>query len=210
MKLLSPVVPSSVLAVILLPCGVFAQGRALNNVQVQVQVRYSDGTPAPVGVFVELELENGEMLEQSQTDSAGRCHFFPTAGPTVYVVRVKQPGYLEARMRLDLQNSQSGLANLTLKPTPGQTAPPRPKDATGSTVSAIDLSVPESARKEYDLGQRSIENHDLDGGVTHLKKAIGLHSQFPQAYTLLGMAYNEQKKWKDAHAALENAIPNSV
>jgi tetratricopeptide (TPR) repeat protein len=206
MKSLRLLVPFSILAILFLPCDAFAQGRALNNVQVQVQVRYSDGTPAPVGVFVELELENGEMLEQSQTNSSGRCHFFPAAGPTVYVVRAKQPGYLEARVRLDLQNSQSGLANLTLKPIPGQTPLPTPKDATGATVSAIDLSVPESARKEYDLGQRSLENHDLDGGVAHLKKAIGLHGQFPQAYTLLGMAYNEQKKWKDAHDALENAI----
>jgi len=206
MKPLRLLVPFTMLAIIFLPCDTFAQGRALNNVQVQVQVRYSDGTPSPVGVFVELDLENGEMLEQSQTNSSGRCHFFPTAGPTVYIVRVKQPGYLEARVRLDLQNSQSGLANLTLKPIPGQTAPPTPKDATGSTVSAIDLSVPEAARKEYDLGQHSMENHDLDGGVAHLKKAIELYSQFPQAYTLLGMAYNEQRRWKDAHAALATAI----
>jgi tetratricopeptide (TPR) repeat protein len=178
----------------------------MNNVQVQVQVRYPDGTPASVGVFVELELENGEMLEQTQTDSSGRCHFFPTAGPTVYVVRIKQPGFLEATVRLDLQNSQSGLANLTLKPIPGQSPPSTPNDAAGATVSAVDLSVPEPARKEYDLGQHAMENHDLDGGVAHLKKAIELHDQFPQAYTLLGMAYNELKKWKDAQNVLEKAV----
>ena len=205
MKFLRLLLPFGAFAILFLP-DVFAQGRAFNNLQVQVRVRYSDGTPAGVGVFVELELENGEMLEQSQTDSSGRCHFFPTAGPTIYVVRVKQPGYLEAKVRLDLQNSQSGLANLILKPIPGQTPPPTPNTATGATVSAIDLSVPEAARKEYDVGQHSMENHDLEGGVVHLKKAIALHGQFPQAYTLLGMAYNEQKKWKDAQAALEQAV----
>jgi len=159
-----------------------------------------------VGVFVELELENGEVVEQNQTDSFGRCHFFSTAGPTVYVVRVKQAGYLESKVRLDLQNSQSGLANLTLKPITEEPLPAALKDATGTTVSAVDLSVPESARKEYDLGQHAIENHDLDGGISHLKKAIDLHGQFPRAYTLLGMAYNGQKKWKDARGALEKAV----
>jgi tetratricopeptide (TPR) repeat protein len=199
-------ISSCVLAILVFPTDVLGQGHGMSNVQVQVQVRYADGTPASVGVFVELELENGEMVDQNQTDSSGRCHFSPGTGPAVYVVRVKQPGYLEARIRLDLQNTQSGFANLTLKPIPGQTPPLTPKDDTGATVSAIDLSVPEPARKEYDLGRHALENHDLDGGIAHIKKAIELHDQFPQAHTLLGMAYNEQKKWKDAQGALEKAV----
>lgn len=206
MRSLRLLTPFGLLAILFLSPDVYAQGHAMNNLQVRVQVRYPDGTSAPMGVFVELELESSEMVEQSQTDSFGRCHFFPTAGPTVYLVRVKQPGYFEAKVRLDLQNTQSGMANLTLKPIPGETPPSAAKDAIGATVSAADLAVPEPARKEYGLGQHSMENHDLDGGVAHLKSAIELHDRFPQAHTLLGMAYNGQKKWKDAQGALEKAI----
>ena len=96
---------------------------------------------------------------------------------------------------------------------PGLEGDSRPGAACGAnrrdwfdTVSAIDLSVPEAARREFDAGQHALETHDLDGGVAHLKKAIELHDQFPQAYTLLGMAYNDQKKWKDAQGVLEKAV----
>lgn len=192
-----------VFALFIFAPGVLAQIRATKNVQVQVQVRYPDGTPATVGVFVELELQNGEMVDQAQTDSSGRCHFMPNTGQTVYLVRVKQPGYLEARARLDLQNTQSGYANLVLKPIPGQ---PAPADGAGVAVSAADLSVPEPARKEFDLGQESLQKHEIDAGIAHLKKAIELHDEYPKAYTLLGTALNEQKKWKEAQAALDKAV----
>jgi uncharacterized protein HemY len=66
--------------------------------------------------------------------------------------------------------------------------------------------VSEAARKEYDQGQQPIENHDLDGRIAHRKSAIERHQQFPQAYTLLSMAYDEQRKWKEAQGALEKAI----
>jgi tetratricopeptide (TPR) repeat protein len=118
----------------------------------------------------------------------------------------KQPGYSDATARIDLQNTQTGNAFLVLKTIPGQAPPSPPAGATGASVSAFDLSIPELARKEYDLGQHAIETHDLDGGIAHLKKAIELHEQFPQAYTMLGMAYNEQKKWKDAQGVLEKAV----
>lgn len=73
-------------------------------------------------------------------------------------------------------------------------------------ITAIHLSAPEPAGREYDLGEHSLENHNLEDGIAHLKKAIELHDQYPQAHTLLGMVYNEQKKWKEAQAALEKAV----
>jgi Tfp pilus assembly protein PilF len=195
------------LALLLLPSSVAAQHGSNpkpTNKRIQVQVRFPDGSPAPSGVFVELEYQNTQMVAQDQTDSSGRCSFAPP-GSAIYIVRAKQPGYYDATQTLDLQNSPTGMANLVLKPKSGE-APPEPPKGAGGIVSAVDLSVPDPARKEYDLGQHALESRDLDGGIAHLKKAIELHDQFPQAYTLLGMAYNEQKKWRDAQGALEKAI----
>lgn len=179
--------------------------KKFENALIQVQVHNADGSTASRGILIELEGEDGTPIDQTQTDSSGKCRFNPPS-PAVYIVRARQPGFQPASYRLDLQNTPTGMAFLVLKPIPGETPPQPPKDATGTTVSAIDLSVPESARKEYDAGQHALENQDVDGGVAHLKKAIELHDQFPQAYTLLGMAYNEQKKWKDAQGALEKAV----
>lgn len=170
--------------------------------QIQVQVRIPGGFPAPQGSLCEMDLENTEMLAQGQTDSSGKCRFVPQ-GHNIYLIRVKAAGYLEARERVDLQNSSTWYGSITLRLDPSQTPPTA---VAGAPISAADLSIPEPARKEFDQGQHALEAHDLDGGIAHLKKAIELHDQFPQAYTLLGMAYNEQKKWKDAQGALEKAV----
>jgi Tfp pilus assembly protein PilF len=173
--------------------------------QINVQARLTDGSPAPIGSLCEMDYQNGETLDQSQTDSSGKCRFVPTAH-AIYIIRIKAPGYVETTSRVDLQNSQTGMAFLVLKPILGQTPPMAQKEGAGNSISAADLAVPEPARKEYELGQQSLKNHDLDAGITHLRKAIQLHDQFPQAHIMLGTAFNEQKKWKEAQGALEKAV----
>jgi tetratricopeptide (TPR) repeat protein len=189
------------LAVLLLPSSATAQGHGMNNLQVKVDVRFEDNRSAPAGVIVDLEYGDGVPFAHSQTDSSGKVRFIPDQA-TIYIVRAKQPGYKEATARLNLQNTQSGYAILILKRDPNQPAPTNE----GGAVSVADLAPPGPARKEYDLGQHALESRDLDSGITHLKKAIALQDQYPQAYTLLGMAYNEQKKWKEAQGVLEKAI----
>jgi Tfp pilus assembly protein PilF len=189
------------LAIVLLPSRARAQ-HSEAPMQIVVQVRMPDGSAATQGLLCEMDLENTEMLDQGQTDSSGKCHFVPQ-GHNIYVIRIKGAGYLEVRERVDLQNSSTWYGSITLRPDP-RAAPPTAQP--GAPVSAVDLSVPEAARKEFDAATQSLQNHDLDAGIAHLKKAIELHDQYPQAYTMLGTAYNQQKKWKDAHGALQKAI----
>jgi Tfp pilus assembly protein PilF len=208
MKLAGWLVPAGLISAVLCPNALWAQVPAPKPtfaMHINVQARLADGTPVPMGSLCELDLQNGEMIEQGQTDSSGKCNFTPN-DHTIYRILIKAPGFMEATTQVDLQNSQTGMAFLVMKPIPGQPQPAPPKGATGATVSAMDLSVPEPARKEYELGQQSLQKHDVEGGISHLKKAIQLHGQFPQAYAMLGTAYNEQKKWKDAQGALEKAV----
>jgi predicted Zn-dependent protease len=178
-------------------------GHPFFSAQIQVQVRLAGGSAAPQGVLITLEAEDGIYIDQTQTDSSGKCKLIPPA-PAVYYVKAKQPGYLEASARVDLQNVMTGMALLVLKPIPGQPVRPSAEGASKS-VSASDLGVPESAYKEFGKGQSALSEHDLAGGVAHLKRAVDLYPTFPQAYALLGTAYNEQKKWKDAESALRRA-----
>jgi len=173
------------------------------NAQIQVQVRLADGTAAPQGVLITLQAEDGVYIDQTQTDSSGKCKLIPPA-PAVYYVKAKQPGYVEASARVDLQNVMTSMALLVLKPIPGQPVRPSAEEASKS-VSARDLGVPENAHKEFDKGQSALSRHDLDGGIAHLKKAIAEYPSFSLAYVMLGTAYNEQKKWKDAVSALQKA-----
>jgi tetratricopeptide (TPR) repeat protein len=178
-------------------------GHPFFNAQISVQVRMANNTSAPQGVLVELVAEDQSPVDQAFTDTSGRCRFVPPA-PTIYYVTAKFPGFQSIPQRIDLQNAQTGMANLVLRAIPGAAPPTASKEGTGVT-SASDLAVPDGARKEFEKGQKSLTDKDLDGGISHLKKAIEIYPSFPQALTLLGTAYNEKKNWKDAQGALEKA-----
>jgi tetratricopeptide (TPR) repeat protein len=50
-----------------------------------------------------------------------------------------------------------------------------------------------------------LKENKLEESVSHLRKAIKFYEPFPQAYTLLGTAYVEQKNWAEAEKALQRA-----
>ena len=173
--------------------------------EINVQVRTAAGTPAPPGTHIGLELAEGGPVDECQTEPDGRCHFIPPS-PGSYVVRLKQPGYKEQSTRVDLISTSKGYVSLTLQPIPGAKEPEAPKDATGGSVSAADLAVPDNAKKEFEAAQKALDAKDFDSGIAHLRKAAELYPNFPQAYATMGAAYLEQKKYKEAQDALEKAV----
>ena len=174
------------------------------GLEINVQVRTADGKPAPPGIHVALELAEGGPVDDCKTQPGGHCHFVPpTTGS--YIVKIKEPGYKSLASRVDLISTPRSYVSLSLEPVPGEAPPQATKDASGGSVSAADLAVPDNARKEFDAAQKALEAKNMDSGVTHLKKAIQLYSNFPQAYATLGAAYLEQKKYKEAQEVLEKA-----
>lgn len=192
------------------PNAVFPQAHGVTNVSILVRVRYGDGGEAHSGITVTLSREYGGVIGETITDSSGNCQFIPPK-PDVYFVRATEPGYEEAVTRVDLKDRPVLTARLTLKPVRGQNPPPA--SSGGSTASpANDRAVPAEAHQEFEAGRSALRNGDADEGIMHLQKAIELHQRFAQAYVMLGTAYNQQKNWKSAQAALEKAIeldPNS-
>jgi len=58
-------------------------------------------------------------------------------------------------------------------------------------VSARELSIPQSALKEYGKAERSLSKHDADGAVAHLERATEFAPQFTAAWNTLGtIAYH--------------------
>lgn len=174
------------------------------GLEINVQARTQEGQPAPTGLHIALELAEGGPVDDCQTQPGGKCRFIPpTTGS--YIVKVKEPGYKQTSARVDLISTPKGYVSLTLTPIPGEAPLNQPKDSSGGSVSAADLAVPDNARKEFDAAQKALDAKDLDGGIAHLKKAVDLYPNFPQAYATLGAAYLEQKKFKEAQESLEKA-----
>jgi Flp pilus assembly protein TadD len=170
---------------------------------IDVQVRYANGAPGPRGIHIRLEAAEGGPAGDCETVDGGKCQF-NLASSGVYMVRMSERGFQEVIVRVELIGMSRGYASLELKPIPGETPAATPQ-GDSNLVSVLDLSVPENARQEFEKGQGALKENKLDDSISHLRKAIKLYEAFPQAYTLLGTAYLEQKNWKDAEAALRKA-----
>jgi tetratricopeptide (TPR) repeat protein len=179
--------------------------RVHSSGQIDIQVRNPNGTPARRGIHVLLESGEGGVVDDCRTVDNGKCTFTLATG--IYIVRLNEAGYRPTSVRIDLTGITRQFAMLDLKPLEEKApaAPPR-KENIGTQVPVLELNVPEKARQEFELGQKSLEEGHLDEGITHLHKALSIYDSFPQAHFLVGSAYLEQKKWTDAQTSLENAI----
>ena len=175
--------------------------------RILVVVRNADNSPAPVGVNVRLEVDGGGLMDVQSTDSSGKVTFHPTV-MTGYTIVVHQPGYKDAAKHVDLTLTPTSFVNLQLFPLPDSNdQPPAGTGTGGRTISVGELGISEKARKEFETGQDLLEEkHDPSGSIDHFRRAIKLHENFPQAYTLLGLAYLQDQKLSDSKAALERAV----
>jgi predicted Zn-dependent protease len=174
--------------------------------RISVIVRVVSGSPAPAGINVRLEADPGGLIDQQTTDSTGKVTFLPKAF-TTYAVTIHERGYRDVSRPVDLSRSPTAGVSITLVPLRDQDEVTAPTSEKGDVVSAADLSIPAPAKKEFDAGQKLLQDkHDVRGSIGHFRKATELYSSFTQAYVLLGLAYLQDQKLKESQAALEQAV----
>jgi Flp pilus assembly protein TadD len=172
--------------------------RAAFKILVFVRV---NNVAAPTGINVRLEADEGGLVDQQMTDASGKVAFVPKA-PAGYSVVIHERGYQNIVRHVDLSLTPTAAVNLELVPIPGESPA-----ADGIAISTDKLAIPEPARKEFEMGQKLLEQkHDASGSIGHFQKAIKLYDNFPQAYTLLGFAYLQDKKLPESRTALEHAV----
>ena len=193
---------------LLLAGSTLAQGQGAGQGGIiRVQIRYTDGRPAPEGIHVRLESAEGGAEADLMTVPGGKCEFRqPTNG--VFIVRIADGGYKEVSARVELINNPMAYVVLTLVPLkteqPAVVRVPPPGEP--EAVSIKDLTVPEPARQEFSKGQESLDAKNVDESLKHLQKAVKLYPDYPQAYRVLGEAYLQKQEWPQAETALKRSI----
>ena len=76
----------------------------------------------------------------------------------------------------------------------------------GATVSAMELNVPEKARKEFDKANQDMARQDWKGALERLNKAVAIYPQYAAAYNNLGVLYSRLEDYVHEQEALEKAI----
>ena len=78
--------------------------------------------------------------------------------------------------------------------------------AGSASVAAVDLNVPDTARKEFDKATKAIADQNWTKALQQLNRAISLYPEYAPAYNNLGVVYGHMNDTVHEREALEKAI----
>jgi len=164
-------------------------------------LRYRDSGKAAENIRVDLKRFTGETVSSSFTRSNGAFEFggLPRGN---YILVVEQEGFEAIRERVEILNMDRRGIFLSLSRPLTVATPP-----TSETVSVRELSLPQKAREAFEKGhQQLFEEKDAKGSIRHFREAIDELPTYYEAYHLMGLAYAEMGKRKEAEGSYRKAI----
>ena len=192
------------LALLLLRSTSLGQGspNAVNTNRILVQVLDQPGNPLRGVSKIRLEMEDGTLVEESNTDFEGRFQFNHVPRANLVIV-VRREGYVSVRERLAWRQS---LPEIFLSLVLAKAAVVGGVDKRMSRVGTDYLAAPPEARREFDKGIARAQKGDYSGAVAHLKRASQLDAQFLTAWNDLGSNYLRLQKNDLAESAFRKAL----
>jgi tetratricopeptide (TPR) repeat protein len=76
----------------------------------------------------------------------------------------------------------------------------------GKSISATSLNAPKKARKSLDQAAKAYKKEDLNEAVLLLQSAVAEYPNYAEAWFQLGVIYQKQQRYKEAHDALKQAV----
>ncbi len=155
-----------------------------------------------LGASVSLHGATTAFAGSTLADAHGRFRF-PGLLPASYTLIVFVPARGEIRRTLDVgpgTANEKGRVEIEVAFDDAR-ATPDP-----GTVSARNLSIPESAQSEYRRAQKVLGKRDTAKAIEHLKRAVEIAPQFAQAWNNLGTIAYHQQRFPDAAAYFQRAL----
>lgn len=166
------------------------------------QIRYEDGRLAD-HIVVRLRSDAVAFQTEATSDPQGKFSF-EGLGPTTYHLTIEGQGVRTYESVLDISMSHMAYEQITLKFAKDRNAPAVPPEGPAGTLPA--RPVPPEAKKEYDAGQKAVnDKQDAEGGVKHYRKAIQIYDKYSEAYLALGLLYLDLQKFDEAQGTLQKA-----
>jgi len=114
-------------------------------------------------------------------------------------VEVSVPGYMPLNKtitdRADITGIDVGTLHLT-----------RIAGVSGSSISVTSLQVPNSARKEFEKGEKDAQNKHFDSAAQHLEKAVAEYDKSASAWNDLGSIYATGHETEKSRQDFEKSI----
>lgn len=158
------------------------------------------GQAIPSGVTVHLETDQGMPVREQPVDSSGYFEFVGLA-KTSYRLTVSAPGFQAYERDVDLRPVGSRL-NVSIELSPSNK--PRPI-LPPAAASFTDNNASRRARKEFEKGDRALQQANLTEAQSHLEKAVNEYPCYARAQTALAVVRSGQHQFSASEAALKKA-----
>ena len=163
------------------------------------QVRYDNGQFASY-VVVRLRSEKAGYMNDTKTDDMGKFTFDGLPLSTFHLT-IEGQGFHPFSVDEDITMSKQAFEQITLHLIKDPNAK---EGAPNGSVNARISQIPPKARKEYEAGQKSMDQ-DAAGSMQHFQKAIELYPQYAEAYQLMGALHLQGGKLPEAETDFQKA-----
>lgn len=136
-------------------------------------------------------------------DVSGRFRFKRVASGT-YTLIVFVPGLGETRKTVEIgpgTSSPGGRVHLVVRLDEAKMTPDR-----SSTVSLKELSIPDSARREYERASRKLGARDVAGAEAHLLRAVEIAPSYAAAWNHLGTIAYQTRRYELAERHFRRSL----
>jgi tetratricopeptide (TPR) repeat protein len=173
---------------------------------VHVHVVYTNDHSAGLQLRVRLMSSSGSTpVSENFTNDQGRTEFIGVPVGNYHVI-VTGEGIEEADSGLFEVDARKMSQELFITVHPSRE--PNSNDIVpgAPSVAAVDLNVPNSARKEFDKANEDMARQDWASALKRLNQAISIYPQYALAYNNLAVTYGHLNDPPHEREALEKAI----
>jgi len=187
----------------LIPC-MYAQsgsGSQDRTGSIRVRVTPGDARTCNIRATVSLVSTSGAHIAEDLTNSDCEVYFVNVA-PGSYHVTVSGAGIENSdsdRFDLDSRRRQDLEINITHTKEADH-------GAAGPLVAAVDLNIPEGARREFDKANQFVAKGNWQKAIERLNKAIAIYPDYAGAYNNLGVVYGRLGDRTRNLEALQKAV----
>jgi Flp pilus assembly protein TadD len=173
---------------------------------VHVDVVYTNDRSAGLQLRVRLMSGPGSTpVTENFTNDQGRTEFTRVPVGSYHVV-VTGEGIEEADSGLFEVDRRKTSQDLFITVRRSNEANSNQMGPGSHSVAAVDLNVPDSARKEFDGASKAMAGQEWAKAIRRLKRAISIYPQYAPAYNNMGVAYGRMNDPAQEREALEKAI----
>ncbi|HEX7961930.1 MAG TPA: tetratricopeptide repeat protein [Terriglobales bacterium] len=182
----------------------FAFGqRGTSDIELRIKITYDNDRLVGTALRVQLLNDNGNMIADTFSDGTGQAVFSSLHGGN-YKVRVSGIGVAETVSDTFTVDQRDRFATEYVHVKPAET--PQANGRAGNPISAVELNIPDKARKEFDKGTEAMAKSRWEDAQKHFTKATEIYPRYASAFNNLGIVAINENKLPAAQAYFQQAI----